>query len=202
MACTDEVEGYLRDAGSFDAFKANMEATLNGTGVTSVTQATTDLLGNMTTCLSLKRANIGTLATDISTKQSRLAELRRGGIDIAKEQAEIAKQRVAYTRESGRHVSYYEGWFAIGRPLQNFMIILLLTLSLVLTLGSIFFLASMFGYSVTVITPPSGAPGPPNPLVQYLAQFGAPFWILLVAVIIGFIYYRRKAAEKEKEKAV
>ena len=69
---------------------------------------------------------------------------------IAQEEANaaIARDRVAYIRNPERHVSNYESWFPIDRPIHTFSLILLMSINVFMGTFLILVALSMAGINI------------------------------------------------------
>lgn len=130
-------------------------------------------------------------ATPATTLQNTLNNIGHIRTDIEKvqERTQIAKDRVEYLGGSKRPVSYYEGWFTIGRPLQPYMLHVLMGFAFFSILLTLYFFALSAGVSISIVAPTGGAP---NPYIAYLRSFGLPFWVLLIVSITTVSYLARR----------
>jgi hypothetical protein len=134
-------------------------------------------------------------ATPATTLQNTLnaIQTKRVEIEQVQERTEIAKDRVEYLGGSKRPVSYYEGWFTIGRPLQPYMLHVLMGFAFFNIVLTLYFFALSAGVSISIVAPTGGAP---NPYIAYLRSFGLPFWVLLIVSVTTVTYLARRVYGK------
>jgi hypothetical protein len=195
-SCSEIIEGRLASSAAFDSWRSTTDATLTQlavgtatpTALNTLTEKESDIL-QTTLCLQRKLAGLGTMADSVSAKQEEILRLQQR-IQDQEKMVEIAKDRVKYTRDSDRPVSFYESWFPIGRPMKPIMIPVLFGIALFFAVFFfMLFLSSMgFFFSVRVLETPYF-----EIFMGYLDRLGLtlPFWIVL-AVLIGLtVYYFR-----------
>lgn len=195
-SCSEIIEGRLASSAAFDSWRLTTDATLTqlaaGTttpmALTTLTEKESEI-SQTTQCLQSKLMNLGTTADTISAKQEEILQLQQR-IQDQEKMGEIAKDRVKYTRDSDRPVSYYESWFPLGRPMRPIMIPVLFGISIFFgVFFLLLFMSSMgFIFSLRILDTPYFAI-----FMAYMDRLGLtlPFWIVL-AVLIGLtIYYFR-----------
>uniref|UniRef100_A0A6C0DQA7 Uncharacterized protein n=1 Tax=viral metagenome TaxID=1070528 RepID=A0A6C0DQA7_9ZZZZ len=113
-----------------------------------------------------------------------------------KELVDESKERYESSIKQEEHVSYYEGWFPLFRPMKESMLFWIFGGSLIFILLSIFLFLRMGGVEVQVLFPTKEAP------MQYtvssqgtstgLASYSGPIYAgLLVGGVLSYFAYKR-----------
>jgi ABC-type multidrug transport system permease subunit len=104
--------------------------------------------------------------------------------------ASIARDRVAYIRHPERHVSNYESWFPIDRPIHSLSLIILIAITIFLGVFYIFVLMSLFNFNLVFYTGQNYAT---NPWIAWISQqLTLSFWITLIILIAVVIYFVKR----------
>jgi uncharacterized integral membrane protein len=113
-----------------------------------------------------------------------------------RELADESKERYESSIKQEEHVSYYEGWFPLFRPMKESMLFWIFGGSLIFILLSIFLFLRMGGVEVQVLFPTKEAP------MQYsvssqgsssaFASYSGPIYAgLLVGGVLSYFAYKR-----------
>jgi len=151
---TKNPNNFLK-AYSIDKFQTNLARASTALSVPSINSAAaTPALGDLNTFLT------GIKNNDIPVLQYMLncIEESKSTPDIpsymdAKESLQTSKERLELLHEPEKHVSYYEGWFPITRPLKEISLFLLFGAGIFLLLLAVLFLVKTQGVEVNIATP-------------------------------------------------
>jgi hypothetical protein len=181
--CTQDQTNAISSQANYSVWRSGVALNLSGTAdATSVGNAES-AISSMLRCLN----NQETIPTSIQNAQSTLMEIE-SKYDAQLEDIRIAKERVEMMRNPNQHVSFYESWFPMDKPLRKGSLPVLIGLSILFfTLFLGFVLATMtitisfdfefirFPWVIAAI----------NKIVQNL-------WILLLIAIIIIIWLARR----------
>ena len=199
-ACTPALLDNISTAAKFSNWSQRYTSSLNIlAGLTTVPSssqqtilvgATTDIM-NMNLCLQEKvRSNYG-LANSIHSSQDQIQELNA---QIAQEEsnASVAKDRVTYIRNPEQHVSNYESWFPIDRPIQTFSLVLIISISLFVSIFALLMLVSFMGINLSLFIDPAMEVRRSSWSFWLYSQFTPVTWALIIALIAVVIYFMKR----------
>ena len=149
----------------------------------SLAAAATDIT-KMSVCIQDEINSTANAPNNIFQGQQDVLDLN-DSIAEAEVQASIARDRVSYIRHPEQHVSPYESWFPIDRPLQPLSLIILISLCIFIFCFLVLTLASLSGYSLIMYVTPT-VPS----RYTLSSQLTPSFWGLLILLISVVIYYR------------
>jgi hypothetical protein len=181
--CTAETEAILQDDNSFYRWTGQA----NATDIASVSA-----------CIDRKIAAIKGSSSATSTAMEEILALQEQ-VKKKEEEILIAKDRARLAKDGARMPSYYESWFPLGRPMKPILVPVFLGLSLFFLLIALFYFASLYGYTVTVLFPvPRDSFGSARGFFsRFFSIFPASFWVLLV-IAAAVIYYHFKVMGSTK----
>jgi hypothetical protein len=143
-------------------------------------------IDSMNRCLASSIQSSSSNANQIFLMQEQLISLQEQ-LEREGENAQIAKDRLAYSQEPVKYSSYYSSWFPATRPLYYITIIVLLSVSLFIGMFGLLFLLSLLGVDLSFFK---------NNMFDNRMQYGytifsqltIPFWIA-VAVGVSLLIY-------------
>jgi hypothetical protein len=140
---------------------------------------------DMSECLKSKISSNEHLPNAIHYSQENIRDLND---QIAQEEANasIARDRVAYIRHPERHVSNYESWFPIDRPIHTFSLIIIMSMTVFLGTFILLVLLSMGGVNVIFYTESSARY---NTNYTWILEQITPFSVTILIALIGVIVY-------------
>ena len=186
-ACTETINTVLSSQDNFNRWKSETDRKLNAASTTSELASLEAEVFATTGCLQEKIANQNRVASDISTRQANILRLQ-DSLQDQQETIQISKDRLSYLKDPEMHVSYYQSWFPMGRPMKEITVPILIGLSVFMTIASFGYLLFLGNIHFILRTPPAS---PDSPLARIFAQFTPAFW-LLFATSTGVIIYLTK----------
>lgn len=195
MSCTTTELGAIRNTANFTTWSMNHKATLNtyaskisplsDSDKSDVSRILDDVL-SMKDCLEYQVKSNGNVHNTIYTSQQSVTDLNT---QIAQEEANasIARDRVAYIRHPEQHVSNYESWFPIDRPIHTFSLIVLMSMTVFLGTFLILVILAMCGVNVIFYTDSNRSYKSNYSWIRdQITPFSVATLIALVAVVIYF----------------
>ena len=162
----------------------------SSTQQTTLIQAATDIM-NMNLCLQEKvRSNYG-LANSIHSSQDQIQALNK---QITQEEANasVSKDRVGYIRNPERHVSNYESWFPIDRPMQTFSLLIIISISLFVSIFALLMLVSFMGINLSLFIDPAMSVTRSSWAYWLYSQVTPVTWAILIVLIGVVIYFMKR----------
>lgn len=187
MACTEEINRVLQTQDSFDRWKSETSTRLNAASSASELASLEATIYATVGCLQEKIAGQRTVSSDIATTQTNILKLQ-DSLQEQQETIQISKDRLSYLKDPEMHVSYYQSWFPMGRPMKEITVPILIGFSTFMTIASFGYLLFLGNIHFILRTPPAS---PDSPFARIFAQFTPAFW-LLFAVSTGVIIYLTK----------
>jgi hypothetical protein len=157
---------------------------------TTLVQATTDIM-NMNLCLQSKVHSNSGLANSIHSSQEEIQTLN-AQITQEEANASISRDRVAYIRNPERHVSNYESWFPIDRPVQTFSLVIIISISLFISIFTLLMIVSFMGINLSLFIDPALSITRSSWSYWIYSQFTASAMALIVVLIAVIIYFMNR----------
>lgn len=160
MSCTPSIIADLQNTDTFlnwvsrvitktNAIAANPNPTIDD--INNLTYTIAPDVKEHQNCIESLSVNAASVSTDVATLSDNIERLK-GAIVEREADVAVTHDRAVIARNPELTRSYYDGWFPINRPLKHYTIPLLISLSLFLFALSFFFLLSLFGLNVELIT--------------------------------------------------
>jgi len=104
----------------------------------------------------------------------------------AKEALDVSKKRLEMILNPENHVSYYEGWFPMSRPMHEYSLFILFGIALFLLLLSVVLFIRTQGIQVNITTSPAYDMGATN---IYETVKGYILYIIALGIFIGYLVH-------------
>jgi hypothetical protein len=182
---TKNPNNFLK-AYSIDTFQANLAAASTALSAPSINGAgTTPALGDVSTFLTgIKNNDIPVLQYMLNCIQETKATPDLPSYMNAKESLQTSKDRLELLHEPEKHVSYYEGWFPITRPIKEISLFILFGAGIFLLLLAVLFLVRTQGVEVNIATPTVDQSGLTS-VIATVKSYG--FLIIATGLLIGYL---------------
>lgn len=190
MSCNLTLLDRLTNPNIFSTWKVNttnaINAIISENPANNVTlQGLETDITNTLSCAQQRLSELSNAPSTITRLESELVSAR-ATLSSVQNDAYIAKERTKLITNPEQHVTVYEGWFPLFRPLQITSMLLLVGFALLFTtlaLGSLTHLMGFrvqLGYELPYFIRPGGTSGIFTPLTLGIGSL----FIILIAVII------------------
>jgi hypothetical protein len=197
--CNETIEANFNSNTTFTTWKGNKGSAVNALPTTEITDATQ--LSQLATleaevystmgCLQEKLGTLTETPSAIQTAQTRILALQTEIQEKEKDLA-IAKDRVGYIRDPDAHPSYYQGWFAMDRPMKPLSVPIFIGIIIFFTVVIFLGLLSVLGLNLTMTIPLlSSSGGLGWTFFGWIReQFTFTTFALAIALLAVVIYFR------------
>jgi hypothetical protein len=194
--CSSTILATLQNEDTFNAWKNATSAQLNGISAnaqsgtlqpssaesTTFSSLSADIL-NTTACIQSQLAHLSGTSNQIQTIQQQIMNTN-DAIAQAREDSNIARDRVAYIRHPEQNTSYYESWFPMDRPMHTSSVPIFVAFTVFILLFCLLLILSSFGIDFNIVI---------HPTLQTWARvvYSQFTWLTLVQTLLSIysIYY-------------